>query len=284
MALTMHGKACLAGVALRIAVAVGNRGQAPMALAHQLAGGEGDGVVASAPVVSEAEPWLGELRVSAVPVTVDGGRDGPITAYMLRRQGALPASGAARPASRLDGGETVAANTFRRDGEYWTIAFRERVIRLRDAKGLRDLLTLLSNPGVEVAAVDLVSGGTAAPESDVGPALDDEARRQYRERLVDLEDDIGSAEMANDPERAARAREEREFLLAELGAAVGLGGRGRRLLDPAERARKTVTWRIRDSIARIAGADRMVGEHFRRSVRTGTFCVYDPAEPTAWSL
>jgi tetratricopeptide (TPR) repeat protein len=284
MALTMHGKACLAGVALRIAVAVGNRGQAPMALAHQLAGGEGDGVVASAPVVSEAEPWLGELRVSAVPVTVDGGRDGPITAYMLRRQGALPASGAARPASRLDGGETVAANTFRRDGEYWTIAFRERVIRLRDSKGLRDLLTLLSNPGVEVAAVDLVSGGTAAPESDVGPALDDEARRQYRERLVDLEDDIGSAEMANDPERAARAREEREFLLAELGAAVGLGGRGRRLLDPAERARKTVTWRIRDSIARIAGADRMVGEHFRRSVRTGTFCVYDPAEPTAWSL
>ena len=54
------------------------------------------------------------------------------------------------------------------------------------------------------------------------------------------------------------------------------------MLDPAERARKAVTWRIRDAISRITGADRALGDHFRRSVRTGAFCVYDPPEPTTW--
>ena len=88
----------------------------------------------------------------------------------------------------------------------------------------------------------------------------------------------------NDPERASRAREEREFILAELGAAVGLGGRVRRVLDPAERARKAVTGRIRDAISHIEAQHPQLGRHLRRSVRTGSFCVYDPPEPTAWRL
>jgi hypothetical protein len=84
-------------------------------------------------------------------------------------------------------------------------------------------------------------------EGDAGEALDAEARAQYRSRLADLEEDINEAEAHNDPERASRARREREILLSELGAAVGLGGHARRVLDPAERAPKAVTGRIRDA-------------------------------------
>ena len=65
---------------------------------------------------------------------------------------------------------------------------------------------------------------------------------------------------------------------------MGLGGRPRRLLDPAERARKAVTERVHEAITHIEKIHRGLGRHLRRSVRTGSFCVYDPTEPTAWLL
>jgi hypothetical protein len=121
-------------------------------------------------------------------------------------------------------------------------------------------------------------------EGDAGEALDAEARAQYRSRLADLEEDINEAEAHNDPERASRARNEREFLLSELGAAVGLGGHALRVLDPAERARNAVTGRIRDAINHIETAHPQLGRHLRRSICTGSFCVYEPPETTSWRL
>jgi hypothetical protein len=99
-----------------------------------------------------------------------------------------------------------------------------------------------------------------------------------------LDEELADAEAANDPERETRGRREREFLLGELSAAVGLGGRDRTSLDPAERARKAVTGRIREAISRIESAHAELGHHLRRSVRTGIFCVYDPPAPTTWVL
>jgi hypothetical protein len=121
-------------------------------------------------------------------------------------------------------------------------------------------------------------------ERDAGDALDAEARTQYRSRLADLEEEILEDDANNNAERASRAREEREFLLAELGAAVGLGGRSRRLLDPAERARKAVRERVDDAITHLEKAHYGLGKHLRRSVRTGIFCIYDPTDATAWRL
>jgi hypothetical protein len=44
-----------------------------------------------------------------------------------------------------------------------------------------------------------------------------------------------------------------------------------------------VTWRIRDALARIEAVHPELGQHLRRSVRTGTFCVYAPNDPVDWS-
>jgi pSer/pThr/pTyr-binding forkhead associated (FHA) protein len=194
--------------------------------------------------------------------------------------------------------DQLVANAFIREGEFWSLTYEGVVARLKDTKGLRDMARLLATPGREVAAVEFARGELVdvarrgatvgelglGVEGDVGEALDAEARTQYRARLSDLEEEIASAEADNDPERASRAREEREFVLGELGAAVGLGGRSRRVLDPAERARKAVTGRIRDAISHIEAAHPQLGRHLRRSVRTGSFCVYDPLEPTNWRL
>ena len=188
------------------------------------------------------------------------------------------------------------AAAFVREGEFWSLTYGGVVARVRHSKGLRDLATLLARPGRGVAAVDLVSAGRGGAngqkvsgaglgvEGDVGETLDAAARSQYRARLVELDEEIAEADVANDQERASKAREEQHFLLAELGAAVGLGGRPRRGLDPAERARKAVTWRLRDAIHRIEAAHPSLGEHLRRSVRTGSLCAYDPAEPIEWQV
>jgi len=51
--------------------------------------------------------------------------------------------------------EHPAAAVLRREGEYWTIRYDGRLVRLRDAKGLHYLSTLLGRPGEAVPAVEL---------------------------------------------------------------------------------------------------------------------------------
>ena len=89
---------------------------------------------------------------------------------------------------------------------------------------------------------------------DAGELLDDEARDSYRGRLEDLREELREAESFGDTARAARAREEIEFLGAELGRAVGLGGRARRAGAAAERARSAVQRRIKNALDRIQRA------------------------------
>ena len=80
----------------------------------------------------------------------------------------------------------------------------------------------------------------------------------------------------NDPARAARARAEREALADELARGVGLGGRERVAGAAAERARVNVQRRLKDALDRIAAADPALGKHLARSIKTGTFCSYEP--------
>jgi tetratricopeptide (TPR) repeat protein len=198
----------------------------------------------------------------------------------------------ARQARARQSGEAAppAHGTFRRDGALWTLEFAGKAVRMRDAKGLRDLAALLAVPGQPVHAAELVAAsgggeaGLASLRLGADQVLDERARRQLRTRLTDLEEEIDEAERWADPERAALARDERDALLHELTAAAGLGGRARRLGDQGERARKAVTARIRDVIARVDRVHPALGAHLRASVTTGTFCAYSPASPTEWEL
>ena len=88
----------------------------------------------------------------------------------------------------------------------------------------------------------------------------------------------------DDSGRAGNAREELDQLVEYLSGALGLGGRARPLGSAAERARSTVTWRIRNAIRKIAAAHPRLGRHLENTVRTGTFCGYEPETPTIWAL
>ena len=126
---------------------------------------------------------------------------------------------------------------------------------------------------------------TIGDPSDTGPLLDAEAKAAYRERLRAIEEEIAEAERWNDPERAARVMDEREALLRELAAAVGLGNRDRTSsTSSAERARVSVTRAIRASMGRIGEYSPALAAHLEATVRTGTYCAYvpDPRAPIRW--
>jgi hypothetical protein len=169
--------------------------------------------------------------------------------------------------------ETTVA-VFARTGDYWSLGHPAAPMRLRNSKGLRYLAKLLTDPGIEIAAAELAGANGAL--GDAGPALDPAAKEAYRSRIEDLRAQVDEAERFHDTERATRAREELDAVTRELAGAVGLGGRDRRSASAAERARVSVTKAIRTAIARIADHDAELGDHLTRSVRTGTFCVYDP--------
>ncbi len=222
---------------------------------------------------------------------------------LARAQSLLPPEEAApEPAAGAPAGGPAAA-VLAREGDVWRLDYEGRVLRVRDAKGMRHLALLLANPGIEFHAVDVAThaegGGVASgpgPEADglavragtgdAGPALDSQAKAEYRSRLEDLRAEIEEAEAFNDPERAARAREEMDFIAHELSAAVGLGGRDRKVASAAERARVNVTRALRREIRRIADEDAGLGRELETTVRTGTFCAYepDPRRPVAWDV
>ncbi|MEA2247778.1 MAG: hypothetical protein QOH46_2307, partial [Solirubrobacteraceae bacterium] len=236
---------------------------------------------------------------------------GPKLERVERQVGVAPTAagepaGAGVPAETPAQGASAAhMASLRREGDVWRIAFEGRTLYVKDAKGLRHLGLLLSHPGVEFHAVDIVgaaagsvSGGgraeatAAGPdleirrEGDAGALLDTQAKREYRARLEDLRADIEEAEEFNDPERASRAREEMAFIAQELSSAVGLGGRDRRAASNAERARVNVTRAVRGAIKRIAAEDASLGRELETTVHTGYFCRYEPdsRRPVTWQV
>lgn len=163
------------------------------------------------------------------------------------------------------------------------------VVHLPDAKGLHDLHLLLSRPGTDVPAVELLDPAAgpelvAARRMGADPVLDDEAKARYRRHLARLDEEIDRAAARDDDRKVSKLDAERGALLDELRAAAGLAGRSRRLGDEAERARKTVTARIRDTLRKLDDRHPELASHLRDSVSTGTTCRYLPPGPMPWRL
>jgi hypothetical protein len=189
-----------------------------------------------------------------------------------------------RPAlvATASAGSVSTTAQFRRQGDRWHVAFDGTVVSVADAKGLRDIATLLASPGEERHCLELA--GRPAETSGAATVLDDRARREYRARLNDLQHEVDEAERDHDLARGSRAREEMDSLVDALSGALGLGGRSRSLGSSAERARSAVTWRIRSAIRKIAALHAALGRHLENGVRTGTYCSYQPERPVDWQL
>jgi hypothetical protein len=146
-----------------------------------------------------------------------------------------------------------------------------------DTRGMQMLADLVASPNREFHVLALMGvDGEGVDAGDAGELLDKEAIAEYRARLQELEEELSEAEAWRDTGRMARARAERDALANELGRGVGLGGRERRASAAAERARVNVQRRIRGAIKMIAQSLPPLGAYLERTVRTGTFCSYEP--------
>ncbi len=199
------------------------------------------------------------------------------------------------------------ANVFRKEGDYWTIAYEDVVFRLKDTKGLHYIAHLLRHPATEFHANDLVAAAgprAGAPSNaERGPSrqelaaeglvvsrlggapalLDARAKAAYQERLSDLREELANAERLHDLGRAEHAGAEIDFLTTELTAPF----RGHQKANPyAERARLTVTKGIKAALERISQNHPALGRHLAVTIRRGTFCAYtpDPRHPIPWTF
>lgn len=247
-------------------------------------------------------PWLVAVAIAVIALLAGAGiavwsdsRE-PSTAaptlHTKRRQAVRPPGPSSEPIEA----------TFRREGEYWTIAYGDLTLRLHDAKGLGYIHRLVASPGVEVHVLDMVVPvGPAVPTtvhrkaareelpshtSAREPLLDRQAREAYRRRIEDLRDEIEEADAHADHERASRARDELNFIADELHRQVRGDGASRTVPDATERARVNVSRAIRASIAKIAEHDVSLAHHLDRDIHTGTYCSYvpDPAATPSWRL
>jgi tetratricopeptide (TPR) repeat protein len=196
----------------------------------------------------------------------------------------------------------AATATFRCDGDTRTVGFGEHTVLMRDLKGFRYLERLLADPGREFHVLDLVAVergslptgptlhqglDTVAERPEGGlPFIDDQARDAYRRRLAEVDDDIEEATQMNDVGRIELAQHDREYLIAELTRAVGLGGHHRSAGGSAERARTSVTRTLRYAVGRLAQHHPALAMHLEQTVHTGTYCRYapDPLTPILWHL
>jgi len=162
----------------------------------------------------------------------------------------------ARPVSVEPASSEDVTAIFRKEGDFWTIAWQGKVSRVKDIKGLAYVAQLLRYPGKEFHAFDLVAatdtvfgervaGGTGTaggghdeeriedmglrpglPE-DAGEMLDSTVKAAYRRRLSELREELEEAKKRGNVERASNAEDEIEFLNRELARAVGISGHDR---------------------------------------------------------
>lgn len=221
------------------------------------------------------------------PLDAAGGTVLPVRDAILRTRAALgplvdgpapPDTGASSAEAPPDGAEGV----FRAAGEVWEVGYGGVTTNVRATKGMDDIARLLAAPDREVHCLELIGAGVE--QGDTGEVVDAAARRAYEQRVRDLQQKVDDADAAHDPARAERARAELDAIVDHLVASLGLGGRSRRAGGAAERARSTVTQRIRATVRRLDDAHPRLARHLRASLRTGTYCSYTPESPTRWHL
>src|SRR5262245_19113781 len=202
----------------------------------------------------------------------------------------------------------VAQASFVCQGEYWTLALEERLSCLRGTQGLRLLALLLREPGREFHVLDLVAridpGGIDANGSRIdaeelakravrftqsegdGEVIDAQGRAAYKQRLVELTEELEEARRFHDEERVARIADEIDLYERELKTAFRLGGRSRKAGSAAEQARVNVTKNIARALVLIEAKHASLGRLLKSTISTGIFCSYqpDPHFLVAWSF
>ena len=168
-------------------------------------------------------------------------------------------------------------------GDHWELeACGERAV-VPNTLGVQYVARLLGQPGRPVTVGELTGRSAGETRQDV---IDDAARDAYRRHITELRAGIDEADADADLERAAGLRIELDALMDELRRVLRPGGRSRAFAGSDERARTSVQKAIRRTLDRLAVDAPHAAEGLRRTIRTGTDCVFEPDDevtiPSVW--
>jgi type II secretory pathway predicted ATPase ExeA len=182
---------------------------------------------------------------------------------------------------------------FRRENGGWELMFQGLTVRLKELRGLTLIAHLLARPNAAINTLELAilgkngeSASDRTVQSDLGPILDEEAKRAYRSRIRDLRQELQDARSSGREQVALKLDEELCVLTREIARAVGLFGRDRKNGSDVERARVRVTNSIKFAISKIAERHSALGSHLEGTIKTGGTCCYvpEPSPEILWEL
>ncbi len=198
-----------------------------------------------------------------------------------------------------------AENVFRLEGAAWTMGYAGETVHLPDTKGFRYIALLLAEPDkkwtVEALLAAVGNGGVSMQESassiegadlrvgtswsgHAGPVIDEQAKRQYRARLHEIDEEMEEACFLHDEGRLAALTQEKESLQREILAAVGNLGKVRTGGNEAEKASDAVSKAIRRGTDLIAAEHPRLARHLRDAIKRGYTLSYEPESPTVWHI
>src|SRR5690606_19212245 len=171
-------------------------------------------------------------------------------------------------------------NIFLKENATWKIVYENSTAIIPEVKGFYDLQKLIRQPREILHCAELMGIGLEVQGDEM---IDEKARKQYKERILNIQDELEEAELVSDFARLETLQEEYDSILDMISKSIDHKGRIRRTGNTHEKARSAITWRIRSAIARIEEFHPSLGTHFSNAVKTGTLCTYKPDKEIIWT-
>ncbi|WP_036384608.1 tetratricopeptide repeat protein [Muricauda sp. MAR_2010_75] len=175
----------------------------------------------------------------------------------------------------------VSKGRFIHNGDLWQLSYLDLSVAIKDCKGLHDISKLLEQPESQLHCTELMG---VVLETVGTSIIDDQALKEYKEKIRSLKADISDAEEMGLYQKADQFKEEYEALVEHLSKVTGLSNKIRKTGSSNEKARAAVTWRIRNAIKKIEKVHPQLAKHLANSIKTGTYCSYEPETPHEWTV
>jgi len=200
--------------------------------------------------------------------------------------------------------QEAALYAIQKDGDFWRITYDGRTTPpLADILGLRYIVCLLRKPGEEISALDLRKAVTqdrwvgnnsnevaeaigtedlseTSAETDLGP-LANYAPAEIEASVDKLR---GDKEQERDPAKQAEIQEKIDQIEDYVRKSKNRWGRNRKVADPGDKARKSISTAIDTALGRIEPYHKDLRNHLKTTIRKGGNFSYHPSPAISWQV
>lgn len=195
---------------------------------------------------------------------------------------------------------------FKLTGGFWTAHFGDEAGFFPDGKGSQYIARLLSNPNKWMSSLELIGGSRMDMEAcrsfefvenleneedipagdSAQEALDERARSEYGQKLLELSDELEKAREMQDTNRVEQLEAEYDAVKVQLRAALRLGAKGRPLGTPAaKKATESVRKVLHRVYGKMAASMPSLVRHFRQNIaHEDVAYIYRPSPTPDWQL